>query len=327
MQLTCVGDPLVDQNQARTVLDEQLAQHVARARRLLIVLGDAGERLLAAKLPGQLAPQRTDHGAVRLGRRISWGDLVADEHHALHLRQALGAGLAHHRIGAGQVRDRRPGKQVIQGEHRVRLAAAEVRLQLDDRIAAFAADPPNGADEEALQAFGEVGPPEELLRVLVLGAALADVDLPEIRRELRLLVPSTRDVGVGRHHLTPRLQTSRGCALDQRAANLLLLVADLFLEGQPPKLQHDLVDLFGFRRRDRRQQPDGGIERTLGVAARIAFLVRPLVSPAAKLRHEVALADAEGRAEDVVPCLPHQLQQPSDVPLARSACLPESGLR
>ena len=103
VQLTRVRDPLVDQNQAWTVLDEQLAQHVARARRLLIIFRDAVERLLAAKLPGQFAPQRMDHRAIRFRCRISWGDLVADEDHALHFRQALRTGFAHHRIDTGQV--------------------------------------------------------------------------------------------------------------------------------------------------------------------------------------------------------------------------------
>ena len=68
VELARVGHPLVDQDQARPVLVEQLAQHVAGAGRLLVVGLDAREGLLAAELPGQLAPQRAHHRAVGLRR-------------------------------------------------------------------------------------------------------------------------------------------------------------------------------------------------------------------------------------------------------------------
>ena len=106
------------------------------------------------------------------------------------------------------------------------LAATEVRLQLDDRVPTLAADPPNSANEEALEAFGEVRSPEELFRIVVLGCSLPDVNLPEVGREFGLLVPAARDICVWRDHIAPRLQASRCRALDQRAADLLLLVAD-----------------------------------------------------------------------------------------------------
>ena len=83
VELARIGDPLVDQDQARPILVEQLAQHVAGAGRLLIVGLDARERLLAAKLPGQLAPERAHDGAVGLGDGIAGRDLVADQHDAL----------------------------------------------------------------------------------------------------------------------------------------------------------------------------------------------------------------------------------------------------
>ena len=38
------------------------------------------------------------------------------------------------------------GEEVVEGEHRVGLAAAEVGLQLDDRVAALAGEPPQGVE-------------------------------------------------------------------------------------------------------------------------------------------------------------------------------------
>jgi hypothetical protein len=64
MKLARVGDPFVDQDQARAVFDEQLAQHVAGAGRLLVVGLDTCKRLFAAKLPRKLTPKGSHHSAV-----------------------------------------------------------------------------------------------------------------------------------------------------------------------------------------------------------------------------------------------------------------------
>ena len=132
---------------------------------------------------------------------------------------------------------RRAGEQVIEREHRVRLAAAEVRLELHDRVAALAGEAPDTADEQALQALGEERAAEELLRFPVLVRALAEVHLPQIGRELRLLVAAARHVGVRRHHLAPGLERARGRRLDQRAAGLALLAAHLLVEDEPAQLE------------------------------------------------------------------------------------------
>ncbi len=48
------------------------------------------------------------------------------------------AGLLEHLLDARQLGGGRAAEQVVEREHRVRLAAAEVGLELDDRIAARA---------------------------------------------------------------------------------------------------------------------------------------------------------------------------------------------
>ena len=59
---------------------------------------------------------------------------------------------------------RRSGEQVIECQHRVGLAAAEVGLQLDDRIASLAGQPRYGLRQQPAQAFGEKRAAEELGR-------------------------------------------------------------------------------------------------------------------------------------------------------------------
>ena len=163
VELAGVGHPLVDQDQARPVLVEQLAQHVAGVGRLLVVGLDARVGLLAAELPGQLAPQRADHGAVGLGDGIAGRDLVADQHDALRLgqRSSRPPRPAPRRRPASSP-GAAPGEQVVERQHRVGLAAAEVGLELHDRVAALAGEALHGADQQALQALGEVGAAEEL---------------------------------------------------------------------------------------------------------------------------------------------------------------------
>ena len=56
----------------------------------------------------------------------------------------------------------------------------------------------------------QVGAPEKLLRLLVLVRPFAEMHLPEVGGELRLLVTTTRHVGVRRDDLAPGLERA-GC--------------------------------------------------------------------------------------------------------------------
>ena len=56
-------------------------------RRLFVVGRDARERLLAAQLPRQLAPECSDDRAIRLGDRVPRGDLVSDQHDSVRRRK------------------------------------------------------------------------------------------------------------------------------------------------------------------------------------------------------------------------------------------------
>ena len=136
VQLAGVGHPLVDKDEAGAVFVEELAQCIARIRRLFVVGRNPGECLLAAQLPRQLAPEGSDNRAVGFRHRVPRRDLVADQHHPTCRPELRCLRLLQHGVDSGQLPRCGPGKQVIQGQHGVGLAATEVGLQLNDGVAA-----------------------------------------------------------------------------------------------------------------------------------------------------------------------------------------------
>src|SRR5216684_2894492 len=141
------------------------------------------------------------------------------------------------------------------------------------------------------------------------------MDLPEIGGELCLLVAPARYIGMRRDDLAPRLERAARRRLDQRAARFSLLAAYLLVEREPPKLHLHLADFVGLCRRDGGEQPCYRVECAVSVVARERLLVRPLVPKVAQFLHQRAFGAAECPAEDVVPRIPHQLEQRRHVPL------------
>src|SRR5690349_9437436 len=99
-------------------------------------------------------------------------------------------------------------------------AAAEIRLQLDHRVAALAVQTLDRTSQQALEAFRQIRAAEELDRLAVFVRALADMHLPEVSRELRLLVAPARNVWMRAHHLPPGLERA-GCLWLDGAARAL----------------------------------------------------------------------------------------------------------
>jgi hypothetical protein len=77
---------------------------------------------------------------------------------------------------------------MIKRQHRMRLAAAEIGLQLHNRVATGTGQPLHRINQQAAQAVGQVGPAEEFNRVSVFVGALAEMNLPQISGELGLLI-------------------------------------------------------------------------------------------------------------------------------------------
>ena len=90
VELAGIRHPLVDQDQAWSVLFEQFAQRIAGIRGLLVVCGNARIGLLGllqptlsiAQLPGHFAPQRANYRPICLLRGVAGGNLVAHQHYA-----------------------------------------------------------------------------------------------------------------------------------------------------------------------------------------------------------------------------------------------------
>ena len=281
MQLASVGHPLVDEDQAVAVFIEEFQQCIAWTRRLFVVGRDARERLLATQLPRQLAPKCSYDRAIRFGDRVPRGNLVPHQHDPARRRQLLGLRFLQHGGDPVQLSGGRPGEQVIQRQHGVGLTAAEVRLELNDRVSASAREAADGPHQQPLQAFRQIRAPEELDGVSILVCAFTQMHLPEIGGELGLLVAPARDVPVGGDDFPPWLQAGRGGAVNRRSRLLAPFSARLFVEAYPQQFQLALLELFGLRRGDRGKESAHRIQRAIGVIAGKTLLVCPLVAVAA----------------------------------------------
>ena len=204
---------------------------------------------------------------------------------------------------------------MIQGKHGVGLAATEVGLQLNDGIATPTRDAADCPDQQALQAFRQVCPPKELDGVAVLVRPFAQVHLPEVGRELGLLVAPARDVLVGCDDLPPWLEAGGDSASDGGARLPSPFPARLLVEAHPQQFHLEPLELFRLRRRYRGQEPSHRVKCSIGVIAGEGLLVGPLVAVAAQLTDETPFRRPENCAKDVVPGLPHQFEQPGHVPL------------
>ena len=199
VELAGIGDPFVDQDQARPVLVHQLAQDVAGAGRLFVVGRDALEGPLAAKLPGEFAPQRAHDGAVGFDAGIARRNLVADQHDALDAGGKLRRlGFLQDGFDAQQFARRGAGEQVIERQHRVGLAAAEIRLQLHDRVAALAGQATHGPRQQLPEALGQIGAAEELGRLAVRGSTGGTLPSDRSGESGRTAAPGGSDSTAGR---------------------------------------------------------------------------------------------------------------------------------
>ena len=69
---------------------------------------------------------------------------------------------------------------MIEREQRVRFAAAEVRLQIDNGIASTSTQPLQGVNQQRAQTMRQEGALEEVARDAVLVGAGATVHLPQV---------------------------------------------------------------------------------------------------------------------------------------------------
>src|SRR3712207_2827961 len=96
-----------------------------------VVLGDQAVAVGAQELPGQLAPDGVDLAAIGLAVGAAGREGRADQDGPSHLRGLRDAGPLEHRLDAGQLAGAGAAEEVEEGQHAVRLATAEVGLELD----------------------------------------------------------------------------------------------------------------------------------------------------------------------------------------------------
>jgi hypothetical protein len=157
---------LVDHDQGRVVADELLPDLSARCGALLVALADDLVACLPADLVGDLAPER-------VGAEAAVVHPVGD----LHVRADDPGDLLDRPVGQQFRRDEaRHGlgiepapAQVAQRDQVVGLAAAEARLQADDRGAGGhrPAEPAQGLPQQGLEPPGGIGVGEEGRRILI----------------------------------------------------------------------------------------------------------------------------------------------------------------
>ena len=134
---------------------------------------------------------------------------------------------------------------MIQGQHGVGLATAEVRLEVNNGIASFACEAADGPNQQSLQAFRQIRAPEELDGFSILICPFTQMHLPEIGGELGLLVAPTRDVPVGGDDFPPWLQAGRGGAFNRRSRTACRRSPRVcFIKAHPQQFQLAFLKLF-----------------------------------------------------------------------------------
>ena len=244
--------------------------------------------------------------------RVAGGDAVADEDDAVDAGQVGYFGGLHDVVDTVQLAGLRAGEEVVEGEHGVGLAAAEVGLQLHDGFAALAVQALQSICQQAAQALGEVGAAEEFGRVAVFGGALAEMDLPEVGGEFGLLVVAAGDVGVGVDDVAPGGEAAGGGRGDG-GRGAAALAAGLFFVAQAQQLTLHFFDFGRLLGGDGGQQALCGIQHANGVVAGERLLVRPRIAMLPQFAHETAFQLSQGQRKDVIPRYPHHAHQVGDI--------------
>ena len=164
--LAHVVEQLVHQDERR-LLGEHLADDVASGSdSLLVMLGHGRKRLLAAELPGDLAPRGFPVGFSVASTAVDDVELGPDEDGDVGLGDGAHLGSRENRVHPRQILAASPPRaRWIEGGERVGLAAAELRRHVEDGggLDLDPREPPHDLGGEVEQALGHVGPLEEPL--------------------------------------------------------------------------------------------------------------------------------------------------------------------
>ena len=105
---------------------------------------------------------------------------------------------------------------MVKCQHGVRLAATEIGLETDHRIATLAGQPGEGCRQDAREPLGRVSDPKERRRIDVFLASLPLIDQREVRGKLGIGEAGTQNVRVGLADFAPRAELGRCGRLVER---------------------------------------------------------------------------------------------------------------
>src|SRR5260370_23961409 len=120
---------------------------------------------------------------------------------------------------------------MIEGEQRVRFAAAKAGLKINHGVTAGSAQALQSIHQRSAQAMREKGGLEESARDAIFFRADTMINLRQVGGELGKLVAPRSDIGMGCNNLAPGTQPSYRLALNGCYRDLACLVAGLFLEA------------------------------------------------------------------------------------------------
>jgi hypothetical protein len=307
-----VRDPFIDEDDEGRVCGEKRPERVGAGRDAGPVgLRDGRERRRAPEAPGELPPQRADlDPALGSGRDRREGR--PDDRGAGHLRKDSDLRIRENALEAGQARHlHRRVDEVPEREHRVRLAATEGGLEVDDGFAAGAGEPPERAGQEEPQPLGDVRPGKKLAGVDVLLRAFIPGDLGKIRGELGLAIPAGSDIGVRGGEAPPGGEPLERFGRDRCGGGRLLLVLGLGDGVLHEDRRLRLGQVVGLGSGDGAEEALGGVVGAVDVVAGEGLLARvgPAVAGQAQLGHVVLLGHAERLPERFLPVEPDGVEQ------------------
>ena len=221
-ELACEGHNLVHEDEARCRLTQDRDEPL-RAR---VGAGGLGvrngiDRLPAPEPPREIAPQGSDLAAVLGVHRFGRALVGAHEHRAPDLTERLDPSRLEERPHPVEAlraiaRVRRAG-EVMEREHGVGLAAAEIGLKPDHGLPTPSGETRQRRAEDQPEALRHVGDAEERGRVAVLLAALTLIDQREIGGELGIGEARLEHVRVRLADLAPGAEPFRGGGGSSRA--------------------------------------------------------------------------------------------------------------
>src|SRR5262249_6325169 len=159
---------------------EKLDERRSRTRTRAIRVRDEGIRLCAAELPRELAPQCVDGDAPALLVGTSGRDHLTNQHSRVGRRWSFDLGVGEHRLDPWKLVRWVSRREVVERDHRVRLAAPEVGLQLDNGVATLLAKAPHGVEQQLPQTIRQESAAEKLDRFAVLVSRLIAPDLMQV---------------------------------------------------------------------------------------------------------------------------------------------------